>query len=825
MLITEKILGDIAGWQAMKAARRLVAAQAVEQSAREGDVFRGLVREGKRKFAASLTVQGPTKADARCACADAQHGLVCAHAIAVALATLSSPAPASSEGSTGTPKIEPPQAPEATKPLPRGKFDIFIPGRRLPALREGRGQLPVFLQFQPGGNETDPVARWLVALDLPVQSGPLSLDAATAGDFFTALRDHPRVWDGKPGTSVTDRRPFHIQDAHDSLALRAQLKPSQDAASFALVTAIQGAGLAKSQPEVSAGPEPVPLSGLIQLRLGESLWAFDTSHGAMYSLESFNPEFEKLVYDCLDKKSGGAIRDLRWLAQNLDALEQFLPLETDEALSHLRVRPAEPHFIVELDGSPRQATARVEFSVGSSRQALHSGHAPAPDDPYPIPANDGTLTFWIRNASAESRMTSELESSGFIASADGNWILRGEREVAEFFSMGLPRLRRRHEVIFTDRWLSAFRGWQRISPVVRRDATGPSIPQPSRGWLDMEFSYEAADGFRVPRHELLRLLRGGQSTMRGRQGQVYVLDTESCDDFESLLAESGARLGEGGKVGLTTDNAHVLNDYLAAGQPAAKLVLPDEEEMRRRLGVDFSAKLRTYQLEGVRWLIGSVMAGRGALLADDMGLGKTLQIIALLRWMRNCEQVENCEQPSRNSALVVCPTSLIHNWFAEIQKFTSDLPVHVLHGPERTFDRSIHNEFTVFLTSYALLTRDIRFHHENCYQALILDESSHVRNPETAAAKAVCELDVPVRVALSGTPVENSVRDLWSLMRFVQPGLFGGQKEFHEHYAKPLAAAESDPATAERAARRLRIRMGPFVLRRTKKEVLRELPD
>lgn len=821
MLITEKLLGDLGGWQVMKAARALVAVPAVEQAAREGDVFRGLVREGKRKFAATLTVQGPTKAEARCSCADAQRGLVCAHAIAVALAALpSTAASAASNPPSATAGTQSPAAPVTHQPVPHGRFDVFIPASRIEAMREGRGQLPVFLQFQSGGNETDPVAQWLVAQGIPVQSGPLSLDAVAAGGLFHVLRGHPRIWDGKPGAGPAHRRPFRLSDAQDAITLRADLNSSGEAASFALVAATQGVGAANS------GTEGVPLLELSPLRLGRSLWIFDATHGALHEISQGAPEPEKLISECLEKKSGGVMRDLRWLARNLEALEQVLPLETDEALSHLRVLPAEPQCVIELDGSPRQVTARVEIQVGTTRHSFSPGTATSGGDPYPIPANDGTLTFWTRNAKAESRLQSELETAGFSVSAEDQWVLRGEREVAEFFSTALPRLRQRHEIVFTERWQSAFRGWQRILPLVRRSDTASQAGfEPSRGWLDMEFAYEAADGFRVPRHELLRLLRSGQTSVRGRQGQVYVVDTASCDDFESLLAESGARLGEGGKVGLSAENSHVFNEFLAAGQPVAKLVLPDAAEVRCRIGESLSARLRPYQFEGVRWLIGSAVAGRGALLADDMGLGKTLQVIALLRWLANGEQVGNCEQLSRNGVLVVCPTSLIHNWAAEIQKFAPDLPVQIQHGSERVLNKVVHRPFTVFLTSYALLTRDLPFHQEGCYQAVVLDEASHIRNPETAVAKAVCGLDAPVRVALSGTPVENSVRDLWSLMRFVQPGLLGGQKDFQEHYAKPLAAAETDPVTAERTARRLRTRLGPFVLRRTKKEVVRELPD
>jgi hypothetical protein len=822
MLITEKILGDIGGWQAMKAARLMVAADAVEQTERAGDSFRGLVREGKRKFAAALTVQGPTKADCRCSCADAQRGLVCAHAMAVALAALQPAARPGPGGGTASSGIAPAAAPgnsRATPPAkapPRGTFDVFIPAQRMPAMAGGRGTLPVFLQFQAGGEETDPVARWLAEQDLSVQSGPLSLDAAMLGGFFNVLRGHARIWEGRPGVAAGQRRRMIVAaDDNAAIALRAQLQAPHSV-----------------RFEIQAVPSPVISSSaprseppLEILALPKRAWLWSAGDLVLSPLPESSADIGKLIFECLDKKSRGAVRDLRWLARNLAALEKVLPLATDETLAHLRLLPAEPRFVLELDGSPRQATVRAEALIGTVRHPVLSGQADLSEDIYPIAADDGSLTFFQRNTSRERRLGSELEAAGFSAASDSGWVLRGEREVAAFFAAGLPGLQRRHEIVFTERWKAAFRGWQRVAPQVRRVGGEPhdSVPG-SRGWLDMEFAYEASDGFRVPRSELLRLLRGGRSTVRGPQGQTYVLDSESCDDFESLLSESGARLGEEGRVALSGDNGHVLNDFLASGQPISKLVLPEVQEVKRRLG-DLAGRLRDYQLEGVRWLIASAEAGRGALLADDMGLGKTLQVIALLRWLATCEQPADCEQLPRNRALVVCPTSLIHNWSLEIQKFASDLPVSILHGSDRVIDKVVNNCFRVSITSYALLSRDLSQHELTYYQAVILDEASYIRNPETLVAKAAFSLQAPVRVALTGTPVENSVQDLWSLMRFVQPGFLGGQKDFAERYAKPLASAATDPETAARTARRLRTRLGPFVLRRTKKEVVRELPD
>lgn len=811
MLITEKVLGDIGGWQAMKAARLFVAGNAVEQAERVGDGFRGLVREGKRRFSARLTVQGPTKAECRCSCHDAERGMICAHAIAVALAAMQTlerggagRMPFESVRSGDECPVDSP-APASEKSAAPGRFDVFIPAQRLEVMVDGRGRLPVFLQFQPGGEETDPVSRWLAEQGQSAQSGPLSLDAETFAGFLGALRGHPRVWEGGPGSAVEQRRRITVTDGEEPMiGLRARL---------------QEGGLVSI--EIADGQ----ISFLDLLTLGERTWIWRRDTLVMSPLVGAAPEVRELIHECLDKTSGGAIRDLRWLARNLEALENVLPLDTDEALSHLRMVPAEPRFHIEFDGSPRQVTARAQAIIENIRHPVSAADLETVSELYPIAAANDALTFYQRNPALESRLRSELEAAGFGAAESSGWILRGEREVAGFFAAALPGFQRRHEIAFTERWQAAFRGWKRVAPVVRRrDASDASSPAASRGWLDMEFAYEAADGFRIPRNELLRLLRGGQTAVRGRPGQTYVVDSESCEDFESLLSEADARLDEGGRLGVSAENGHVLNEFLGTGQPASKLVLPDMDEVRRRLG-DLSGRLRNYQLDGIRWLIASAEAGRGALLADDMGLGKTLQVIALLRWIASRERLPDCEQFDPDSALVVCPTSLIHNWSAEIQRFAPAFHVAITHGPKRHVRREIRSQFSVFLTSYGLLTKDLRHHEAARYAAVILDEASYIRNPDTLVAKAVCGLESPVRVAMTGTPVENSVQDLWSLMRFLQPGFLGGQRDFAERYAKPLASASTDPATAARMARRLRTRLGPFVLRRTKKEVARELPD
>jgi SNF2 family DNA or RNA helicase len=191
-------------------------------------------------------------------------------------------------------------------------------------------------------------------------------------------------------------------------------------------------------------------------------------------------------------------------------------------------------------------------------------------------------------------------------------------------------------------------------------------------------------------------------------------------------------------------------------------------------------------------------AGFGALLADDMGLGKTLQVLCALR----------------GRALVVCPTSVLHNWAEEIRRFRPGLSVCLYHGPSRRLDRAAD----VTLTSYAVLRLDADALGAVDWDVAVLDEAQAIKNPASQAARACFGLQASWRVAMTGTPVENRLEELWSQLHFVSPGLLGSLASFQERWARPIAAGE--PGVAET----LRVRIRPFVLRRTKGAVAPELP-
>lgn len=229
-----------------------------------------------------------------------------------------------------------------------------------------------------------------------------------------------------------------------------------------------------------------------------------------------------------------------------------------------------------------------------------------------------------------------------------------------------------------------------------------------------------------------------------------------------------------------------------------------------------AGRLRPYQRRGFSWLAFLRQYGLGACLADDMGLGKTIQALALI--------LSDREAGVRRPVLIACPLSVVSNWKKEAERFTPGLSILVHHGVDReraaAFKKSVAKH-AIVVTSYALLARDFETLREIHWGGVILDEAQNVKNPQTLQARAARALKADYRIALTGTPVENHVGDLWSIMEFLNPGLLGSQAEFKKLFFTPIEGGDKE--AAGRLARLTR----PFVLRRLKtdKSIIRDLPD
>ncbi len=225
-----------------------------------------------------------------------------------------------------------------------------------------------------------------------------------------------------------------------------------------------------------------------------------------------------------------------------------------------------------------------------------------------------------------------------------------------------------------------------------------------------------------------------------------------------------------------------------------------------------TARLRPYQERGYRWLCSNASKSFGSCMADDMGLGKTVQVIAFLLKLKG-------DGDLASPALVVCPTTIVGNWEKECRKFAPSLSVSIYHGTERSL--SAKNK-DVVITTYGTLRRDIdKFSHRE-WRAVIVDEAQNIKNPDTDQTRSVKSLKAPVRIAMSGTPVENRLAELWSIFDFINRGYLGHPQTFQKKYAVPIEKYRD-----RKAIERLKTATAPFILRRLKKDksIIEDLPD
>ena len=336
---------------------------------------------------------------------------------------------------------------------------------------------------------------------------------------------------------------------------------------------------------------------------------------------------------------------------------------------------------------------------------------------------------------------------------------------------------------------------------------------------DQPLSMEEFHALAAQRTPLVRL-RGRWVEIRPDEIENALAFIESQPDGEmSLLRAIRLAHGAGDKgIGLHVagfDASGWVRDLLGASRDEQRM--PALAQPRT-----FGGELRPYQKSGVSWLAFLDRFGLGACLADDMGLGKTIQMIAL--WLHEREHLQPGDERPGPTLLIV-PTSLVSNWVREIERFAPSLKVHVNHGPERALHESLREvalESDVVITTYGLVSRDRETLVNVHWHRVVLDEAQYIKNPPTKQTRTIRALKTHRRVALTGTPVENRLAELWSIMEFLNPGYLGPAGEFRQLFAIPIER-HRDPVQAER----LRGLVQPFVLRRLKTDptVISDLPD
>ncbi|HEX3989430.1 MAG TPA: DEAD/DEAH box helicase [Verrucomicrobiae bacterium] len=341
-------------------------------------------------------------------------------------------------------------------------------------------------------------------------------------------------------------------------------------------------------------------------------------------------------------------------------------------------------------------------------------------------------------------------------------------------------------------------------------------------WFSVSAEWEA-EGIKLTPADLLRLQSATGRFVKLPDAGWMQLDAAAVQDAQETFANLGVeglvpvpqKLGLEHAAHLDETELKRFGDSLEAAAMRKRLTefsgIPATE-----LPPGVEAELRPYQQSGFNFLCHLTRHKLGGILADDMGLGKTLQTLAWLLWSKS---FHNESKP----ALVICPASVLHNWRREAERFTPGLKVLVLEsGAERHNLRKQIPEHDLIVTNYALLRRDLEALQRFSFRAVILDEAQFIKNPDAQISISVKQLKAMQHLALTGTPLENRLLDLWSIVDFVQPGYLGTQQKFREKYESRGENAQDEQRIARR---RLSAKMRPLMLRRLKREVARDLPE
>lgn len=763
----EETLRKAASWKAFKEGKSLFEAGAVTEAKSGSGGWQGAVRAGSRPLRVTVRIRSATDLETHCPCPENRAtGALCAHAVALGLAVIFPKAARPSE----VPVSRAASPAAAALPAPQA-WQILLPLNWRDALQRGKlaATLASAAEESPSPAD-DRLKAWLSRESVaPKPILTLNLDGARVSTFLEAIADHPRLAVGREQLSISIRSGVR----------------------FALDRAERSGDEVRLVPAPESGPWTA---------IGGGFWKIDADAVTRVG-EGTVPT--TLAAD-LAQLAGGkplAVPLSRFFA-HLDAWQEWVAFPNGSWMDSLHFVPAPLAVELTLEGSLQHLEARVAIRYGEA--------APVPPGLGLIPGLPRLREdrCEVRDLPAEERAVQRLARAGFqpLDFSTGTWSLKGESAVLEFLTSSLPKLRNEWSVREGERFGQVQKQIAIVSP--RIDIVGSG-----EDWLSFDLSFQSSAGEVVSAAEVRRLLRSGRSSGQVAGGRHLVISNEISDLIDPLFSELDLQQ-ENGRFTASARSGELIKEI------REKLRNPQNHKQQGESftfcsPVGFQADLRPYQAHGAGWLLERVKRFEGALLADDMGLGKTIQTIACIE----CLFSESREDSG--VVLVLATASLLGNWKAEFGKFAPGRVVRILHGASRDKERERVGSGEVVVTSYGTLARDLAWHLKREYRAVVLDEASLLRNPDTDHARAVAKLKSARRIALTGTPIENGVRDLWSVFRFLQPGWLGSREEFKDRYESPIAAGESAAPVIER----LRMKISPFLLRRTKEQVAPELPS
>ena len=543
---------------------------------------------------------------------------------------------------------------------------------------------------------------------------------------------------------------------------------------------------------------------------GRPCWIIDFEGGNILAFdEVFN---EHILTDVFDLDSSIEFPRSEYPAFASSVLEGIKTHSTivyrEKELEDVKIIESKPVIQLYLLGDSFELTIELKAVYNSQIFTLKNL---MDADEYMSVTNDAGA--WIkRDLPQEKKVLNFLcDTCGFQVDADGILFMNDTDMIMDFVIHQLSLLTDKYEIYYAPGFKDKFRSRPALKPQIHLGAEGLD-------WFhfDVRYRSEGTDA-EFSQEDIRRQLSHGKNYIQLKSGEILPIDVseytkaqEMVDEFDGKMKHLPAfhtpfLMEEASRKGLNltfNDSFRQLHENL--------------KSFKSIRSVEASASLRDvlrdYQHKGLDWL-GFLKGFKfGGILADEMGLGKTLQVLALIKNLIDAgENLPN---------LVVCPTTLVWNWQAEVKKFAPDLKVVVPQGALRRDQIKGIKDYDLVITSYALLRRDALLYEKIMFNYVVLDEAQNIKNRNTINARMSKRIQSRHRLVMTGTPMENSIADLWSIFDFLMPGFLGKYESFRKRYEIPILR-DQNKQVLETLGRKIK----PFMLRRLKKEVIKELPD
>ena len=485
---------------------------------------------------------------------------------------------------------------------------------------------------------------------------------------------------------------------------------------------------------------------------------------------------------------------------NQACVERLLPVEMTEEERSMTVVRIEPKPTLLLHWDDGKILGRLLFNYGGAlvskgHNSIWNGHALAG-----------------RDSGAEDVAEARMRLCGFDQPeiAEGEWSILGLEKMAAFLSDELPRFDKEWDVRSSD----SFRSCAREARILKAAAR---TRKEDGSWIELDLTFKTDEDEVCSWHDVLLAVQQKRAFVQTKGGRLARVDDhlrQLVERLPEIHVKANGQMRFPRHMALLMQRLFERQLRDDSGQwLLLRQLISQTPEAPHHVEPALMEQLRHYQRDGVSWLQLMRQAGLGCILADEMGLGKTVQALAFLQ---ACVLEARAKGEKEPCALVVCPTSLVDNWAVEAARFCPELKTLMVKGSERNDLITAAKDHHLVITSYALLRRDIEGYNETAFNILVIDEAQNIKNSRSQNALSCKALDANFKLALTGTPLENSAMDIWSLFDFLLPGLLGSRKGF--------AAIHGQKVVPEEARTELAARIRPFVMRRIKSNILTQLP-